>query len=597
MRRRVLIGASVLALLVAAAVVVPKTLIRGEGPAETLFGKITPVAQADQEAVTVGTQVTADQPGTITAVRFYKGAGNTGSHLGAIYGATGKLLAKTTFTKETASGWQTATLASRLTLKAGLTFYVAVFMPRGGYVAQDVFPWPHRSPSLTATSAVYTYGSELAYPTKVYKSANYFIDVEFTPRHKSDPRPAAIPPTPAAARVSSPSSTTGPPTTGPSTTGPASAPPATNQTAEASTTSRAANGLLTSDPSFFPIAVWDQTLASNGANYKAIGVNTFLGLYHGYSTAEIDAAAANGLYAIGGQSSLAINSALGPKVIPGWLDHDEPDNAQPLDGGGYGPCIPVSTLISKYQASKSADPLKRPVIIGFGRGVSDVNWVGRGTCTGDTAYYQKAAAAADIFAYDIYPVNSGEADNLQAVARGVDNLRGWVGPNKPVWVHIETTPYDKGNPAPTPAQTKFEVWSAIIHGARGVSYFCHIFSPTFHEDGLLTLPQMKAGVQQINAQITDLAPVINAGTPVPNKVTSAAGSSVPVDTMTKRYRGSIYIIAADMRNTATTATFQPAGVTTGTVSVLGENRTITLTNGSFTDKFAGYGVHIYKITD
>lgn len=355
------------------------------------------------------------------------------------------------------------------------------------------------------------------------------------------------------------------------------------------------NGMLTKDPHFFPIAVWDQTLAVNAANYKAIGVNTFLGLYNGYSTAEIDAAAANGLYAIGGQSALAINSPLSSRVIPAWYEYDEPDNAQPLPSGGYGPCIPVSTLIKTYNADKAADPLKRPVMIGFGRGVSDINWVGRGSCTGDIQYYKDAAAAADIFSYDIYPVNAGEYDNLQEVAGGVDNLRQWVGPKKPVWADIETTPYNQGNGAPTPAQTKYEVWSAIIHGARGINYFCHIFSPTFHEDGLLTLPTMKAAVQQINAQITSLAPVINVGTPIADTVSSSAGSLVPVDAMTKRYRGATYIIAADMRNMETTATFKPAGITNGTVEVLGENRTLKLSNDRFRDSFAAYGVHIYKI--
>lgn len=356
------------------------------------------------------------------------------------------------------------------------------------------------------------------------------------------------------------------------------------------------NGMLTRDPTFFPISVWDQTLAVNAANYKAIGINTFLGLYHGYSTAEINAARENGLYAVGGQSPLAINSPSSSKVIPAWYEYDEPDNAQPLDGGGYGPCIPVSKLVKTYKADKAADPLNRPVMMGFGRGVSDINWIGRGSCTGDTTYYQDAAAAADIFSYDIYPVNAGEYDNLQEVAAGIDNLRGWVGPKKPVWAVVETTPYDQGNGTPTPAQTKFEVWSAIIHGARGINYFCHIFSPTFHEDGLLTLPGMKASVGRINAQITRLAPVINVGLSRRDTVTSSAGSSARVDAMTKSYRGATYIMAADMRNKATTATFRPVGATGRTVTVLGENRKLKLSHGRFRDRFAAYGVHIYKIS-
>jgi hypothetical protein len=50
-----------------------------------------------------------------------------------------------------------------------------------------------------------------------------------------------------------------------------------------------------------------------------------------------------------------------------------------------------------------------------------------------------------------------------------------------------------------------------------------------------------------------------------------------------------------MRGAATTATFSPAGVTGQTVTVLGENRTLTLSGGSFSDNFGGYDVHLYKI--
>ena len=45
--------------------------------------------------------------GTVTGVRFYKAAANTGTHIGSLWSATGTQLASATFTNETASGWQT----------------------------------------------------------------------------------------------------------------------------------------------------------------------------------------------------------------------------------------------------------------------------------------------------------------------------------------------------------------------------------------------------------------------------------------------------------------------------------------------------------
>ena len=50
--------------------------------------------------------------GTINGIRFYKGAGNGGTHLGHLWTNGGALLAEATFTGETASGWQTARFAT-----------------------------------------------------------------------------------------------------------------------------------------------------------------------------------------------------------------------------------------------------------------------------------------------------------------------------------------------------------------------------------------------------------------------------------------------------------------------------------------------------
>ena len=50
----------------------------------------------------------------VTAIKFYKGAGNNGVHTGSIWSSTGTRLATVTFSNETASGWQTATLATPL---------------------------------------------------------------------------------------------------------------------------------------------------------------------------------------------------------------------------------------------------------------------------------------------------------------------------------------------------------------------------------------------------------------------------------------------------------------------------------------------------
>ncbi len=80
---------------------------------------------------------------------------------------------------------------------------------------------------------------------------------------------------------------------------------------------------------------------------------------------------------------------------------------------------------------------------------------------------------------------------------------------------------------------------------------------------------------------------------MPNGVTVT--SAVPIDVTARSYRGSTYIFSVDAQGTGTSASFNVANTTSGTVTVLDENRTLTLSSGSFTDNFAGYGVHLYKV--
>ena len=63
-------------------------------------------AVTDGQPIETRRQVPIDVDGFVTAIRFYKGAQNTGTHVGHLWSAAGALLAEATFTGETASGWQ-----------------------------------------------------------------------------------------------------------------------------------------------------------------------------------------------------------------------------------------------------------------------------------------------------------------------------------------------------------------------------------------------------------------------------------------------------------------------------------------------------------
>jgi len=152
---------------------------------QTLLGDVVPdtAASADGAAVELGMVFTPSRDGTVKAVRFFKGAGNGGTHTGSIWSMAGTRLATVTFTGESVSGWQTATLAQPLSVVAGTSYVVSYFAPQGRYaVTGGFFSSPLTRGDLTAPAAAngrYLYGSAGGYPAYSFGSANYFVDVLF----------------------------------------------------------------------------------------------------------------------------------------------------------------------------------------------------------------------------------------------------------------------------------------------------------------------------------------------------------------------------------------------------------------------------------
>src|SRR5262249_21721939 len=124
---------------------------------------------------------TAD--GLVTAVRFYKGSGNTGTHMGRVWDAAGNLLGSVTFAGETATGWQVAAVATPVAVSAGPTYAVSDHAPAGRCAyTSGYFATGYTSGALVApagANGVYRYGSGGGFPDQTYESTNYWVDVVF----------------------------------------------------------------------------------------------------------------------------------------------------------------------------------------------------------------------------------------------------------------------------------------------------------------------------------------------------------------------------------------------------------------------------------
>src|SRR5262245_55775212 len=84
-------------------------------------------------AVELGLKFSPQVDGFVTAIRFYKSAANTETHVGNLWSAAGTLLGSTTFANETTSGWQVAQLPTPVAVVAGTTYVVSYHTSVGHY--------------------------------------------------------------------------------------------------------------------------------------------------------------------------------------------------------------------------------------------------------------------------------------------------------------------------------------------------------------------------------------------------------------------------------------------------------------------------------
>jgi hypothetical protein len=158
----------------------------------------------DSGSCELGVKFTADVDGAVIGIRFYKGAGNTGTHVGNLWDASGTNLATVAFTGETASGWQTMHFANPVPLTANTTTVASYFCPAGHYAAdQGYFGAAYDNAPLHALqdgaqggNGVYGYGASSAFPNQTYMASNYYVDVIFSPA-ASTPPPTPTPAPPA----------------------------------------------------------------------------------------------------------------------------------------------------------------------------------------------------------------------------------------------------------------------------------------------------------------------------------------------------------------------------------------------------------------
>ena len=206
---------------------------------------------------------------------------------------------------------------------------------------------------------------------------------------------------------------------------------------------------------------------------------------------------------------------------------------------------------------------------------------------------------------DEYPVNvNNPSPDLHQVGVWTSTI-GAATPNHAVWSTIQicsSGSYDSsGNfVLPTRLQERYMIYDAIVNGARSLAFYggnnpnCWNSSDTASGwnwtfwNGVL-----KGLIQEINAG-SGIAPAL-VNTASTQTLTSGDGTTEVISRQGAT-SNDLWVIAArsGTGNQTVTIAGLPAGISSGDVYT--ENRSVNVSNGSFSDTFGQWGVHVYHFT-
>ncbi len=258
--------------------------------------------------------------------------------------------------------------------------------------------------------------------------------------------------------------------------------------------------------------------------------------------------------------------------------------------------IPVEGLLEGISLLKRLDP-KHDIWLNHPPSVIDPRWL------------QHYGCAADIVSLDIYPIPKvfgyGNLPNkeINSVGQYTDLLHKSLTDGQSAWMVLQAyrfnddefshLPQENLRRFPTYHEIRFMTYQAITHGTKGIMYFLYLRRPTLPPAHTYVntpfTPEFWNTMESIGRELKTLYPVL-----ITENYHRLEVNSDHVSYLLKRVGDLTWLIAVNEQNEPSEVTFRLAQSITK-LDIMFEDRSVIFDSNSFTDKFAGYDVHIYHL--
>jgi hypothetical protein len=232
-------------------------------------------------------------------------------------------------------------------------------------------------------------------------------------------------------------------------------------------------------------------------------------------------------------------------------------------------------------------------------------WVTIQAPRGTAAQLAPYSAVTDIHGVDHYPVTFSNPDpDLHEIGTWTDRIRS-VTPSGAVWTTLQVCASGSSGPngafvLPTRAQERYMIYDAILNGARSLAFYGGNINRCWNESDTTRGwnwtfwdSVLEDLVREINAESPIAPALVNPGS---TKTLQSSDATTQVISREGATGSELWVIAARHGEGSASVTISglPATVREGTVYT--EGRSIEVTNGSFTDTFSRWDVHVYRFT-
>ena len=267
-----------------------------------------------------------------------------------------------------------------------------------------------------------------------------------------------------------------------------------------------------------------------------------------------------------------------------WKNVDEPQ------WGGH----PIEPMVRAYKLIKELDP-NHPI---------GLTHAPRGTVEQLKPY----STAADILLLDIYPIgyppgkhSLGENKEISMVGDYTKFIKQAAG-DKPVWMVLQIAWSGVVKPGktlrfPTFPQERFMTYQALINGARGLIYFGgNVEQAMSPEDARLgwNWTFWRRVLRPVLEEVGNNSPLAPALVAPESKLPVQVRGADDVEFCVREAGSDIYILACKREGKTVEVKFSGLPAWAGQGQVMYESpRTVRAKDGTFTDWFAPFDVHVY----